>query len=398
MSHAIGDCFALIPAAGHSARFSQSQRKQYAQIGEKTVIEHSAALFLSHPKIKKVCIVISKDDPYFDTLELAQHPKVCVATGGKERFDSVMNGLRVLQKFAMPNDWVLVHDGARPCLQIKDLNCLIETLQPLNHGGILATPVVDTLKESHNQHVVKTIDRRPLWQAKTPQMFKINALCEALSLCREKGIEVTDEASAMEHMGQTVQMVPCWHNLKITYTEDLHLARAMMEKPQKLRSLIPRVGMGFDVHRFGPETPQSQIVLCGYTIAHSKPIIAHSDGDVALHALCDGILGASGLGDIGQHFPDNDKHYKNADSREFLKKVLGLAKGVGLKINNVDLTIVAQKPKLAAHVPQMKLQLAQDLEVEPYQVNIKATTTEGLDAVGREEGISAYAMVSMEWI
>lgn len=154
-----------------------------------------------------------------------------------------------------------------------------------------------------------------------------------------------------------------------------------------------RIGHGYDVHKFGGEGP---IVIAGVSIDNSEGLIAHSDGDVALHALCDALLGAVALGDIGRHFPDNDESYAGADSRELLKHVYQLVLAKGYKLGNLDLTIVAQAPKMAPHINQMCTNLATDLKVNLDQVNVKATTTEKLGFAGRKEGIASYAVVLLE--
>lgn len=151
-----------------------------------------------------------------------------------------------------------------------------------------------------------------------------------------------------------------------------------------------RVGHGYDAHRFGPSRP---LVLGGVTIPHPLGLAAHSDGDVLVHALCDALLGAAGLGDIGRHFPDSSAEYAGVDSRILLRRVVGLLKGQGLAAGNADVTVVAQAPKLAPHVPAMRANLAADLEVDPARVNVKATTTEGMGFTGRGEGIAAHAVV-----
>lgn len=154
-----------------------------------------------------------------------------------------------------------------------------------------------------------------------------------------------------------------------------------------------RVGQGYDVHRFGEGT---HIILGGVSIPHTKGLIAHSDGDVLIHALCDALLGAAALGDIGQHFPDSDERYAGADSRELLKQVRSLVRGAGYTINNVDSTIVAQAPKMAPHIRAMRENISHDLNILIKQVNVKATTTENLGIEGRGEGISAQAVVCVE--
>ncbi len=151
-----------------------------------------------------------------------------------------------------------------------------------------------------------------------------------------------------------------------------------------------RIGHGYDVHAFGEG---DKIVIGGTVIPHSHGLIAHSDGDVLLHALCDAILGALALGDIGKHFPDNDPSYKNADSRALLRMVFAKAKSLGYQLVNTDMTVIAQAPKMAPHIETMRHNIAADLEADVTQVNVKATTTEKLGFEGRKEGISAHAVV-----
>ena len=153
-----------------------------------------------------------------------------------------------------------------------------------------------------------------------------------------------------------------------------------------------RVGVGFDAHRFAPNRT---LRLCGVTIPHELGLIGHSDADVALHALCDALLGALALGDIGQHFPDTDPRYKDADSSTFLKAVMALVKEEGWQVNNVDITIIAQAPKLAPYRDAMRKRIAELLEIETDLVSVKATTTDQMGFVGRREGIAAIAVVSL---
>ncbi len=154
-----------------------------------------------------------------------------------------------------------------------------------------------------------------------------------------------------------------------------------------------RIGQGYDVHAFGPG---DKIVIGGVAIPHTHGLVAHSDGDVLLHALCDALLGAVGLGDIGKHFPDTDMAYANADSRALLRMVYAKVKAAGYRLGNTDMTIVAQAPKMAPHIADMVFRIAADLESEVGQVNVKATTTEKLGFTGRREGIAAYAVVLLE--
>jgi 2-C-methyl-D-erythritol 2,4-cyclodiphosphate synthase len=154
-----------------------------------------------------------------------------------------------------------------------------------------------------------------------------------------------------------------------------------------------RIGQGYDAHRFAPGR---RLVLGGVEIAHTQGLLAHSDGDVLVHALCDALLGAAGLGDIGRHFPDSDPAYRGIDSRVLLRRVVAAVQAEGLGVSNVDCTVVAQQPRLAPHIPAMRALLASDLGVAEARVNVKATTTEGMGFAGRGEGIAAYAVALLE--
>ena len=160
-----------------------------------------------------------------------------------------------------------------------------------------------------------------------------------------------------------------------------------------------RIGHGFDVHRFGDVCEQgTQITIGGVKIASERPLLAHSDGDVLIHALCDALLGAAAMGDIGEHFTDTDEQYKNVDSRVLLREVMSSLKHAGWTLLNADLTLVAQAPKMAPHKPQMSENLADDMNCQLDQINIKATTTEGLGYTGRKEGIACHAVVLLNGV
>ena len=181
-------------------------------------------------------------------------------------------------------------------------------------------------------------------------------------------------------------------NIKVTTADDLALAAAILECCDAGEELM-RIGSGFDVHAFGPG---DSIVLGGVRIPHTRGVVAHSDGDVVLHALCDALLGAAGLGDIGMHFPDTDPVWKGADSRRFVAAVLEMLSVRKLKVGNADITLLAQTPKVSPYRLEIRRSLAQMLGVTENQVNIKATTTEHLGFVGRNEGLAAQAVVLLE--
>jgi 2-C-methyl-D-erythritol 4-phosphate cytidylyltransferase / 2-C-methyl-D-erythritol 2,4-cyclodiphosphate synthase len=320
--------------------------------------------------------------------------------GGTHRSLSVRGALAALAGRAAADDWVLVHDAARPCLERGDLERLLAALASHSLGGLLATAAADTLKRAPaagasdaGARVCETVDRTLLWRALTPQMFRFDRLCSALDAAHAAQRFPTDEAQALEWQGeQPLLIAGAASNLKITTAEDLVLAAAILRSRHtaQVRGAPMRIGSGFDVHAFGPG---DFLMLGGVRIPHSRGVVAHSDGDVVLHALCDALLGAAGLGDIGQHFSDSDPRWRGADSRRFVAAVLLMLRERDLEVANADVTVLAQSPKIGPHREAMRQEIARLLGSGAACVNIKATTTEGLGFLGRAEGIAAQAVV-----
>ena len=397
--------WAIVPAAGRGARFSSSVSeglpKQYAPLAGATVLEWSLHALLAEQRVQAVLVALAPGDAHWAGVAARlDSAKVLTTAGGANRQDSVTKGLDFLADRAAADDWVLVHDAARPCLSAVDLRALLDAIEgsPGAPGGapagardiagaVLAAPVVDTVKRELGDHMT-TVDRQGLWRALTPQVFAFAPLRHALKAATRAGIEVTDEAQAMEKMGlrpKLVQGSP--FNVKVTRAADLSLAASVLKMMQEMPM---RIGQGFDVHAFGEG---DHVILGGVRIAHAKGIVAHSDGDVVIHALCDALLGAMGDGDIGQHFPDSDPRYRGADSRVFLRAVAARMQAAGLKLINADVTVLAESPRIGAHRAAMAANLSADLRISAQLVNIKATTTERLGFIGRGEGLAAMASV-----
>jgi 2-C-methyl-D-erythritol 2,4-cyclodiphosphate synthase/2-C-methyl-D-erythritol 4-phosphate cytidylyltransferase len=396
--------WAVVPAAGRGARFSASAPsaapKQYASLLGATVLEWSLKALLAEPRVHAVVLGLAADDAHWIKLvpRLAS-PKLHTAIGGVNRQDTVANALEFLAERAAADDWILVHDAARPCLSGDDLRALLDALDPgpgsgsraggggARNGAVLAAPIVDTVKRELGDHVI-TVDRAGLWRALTPQVFAFAELRHALKEASLAGITVTDEAQAVERLGLhpiLVQGSP--FNIKITRVLDLAAAAKILTMTEEMPM---RVGQGFDVHAFGEG---DHVMLGGVRIAHPRGVVAHSDGDVVIHALCDAVLGALGDGDIGRHFPDSDPRYRGADSRVFLRAVAARMRAAGLKLINADITVLAEAPRVAAHRDAMAANLSADLGVAAQLINIKATTTERLGFIGRGEGLAALASV-----
>jgi len=392
--------WAIVPAAGRGTRFTGSAAgsapKQYAPLLGATVLEWSLRALLAEPRVHAVVVALAADDAHWPSVAAKlQNPKLRTTLGGANRQDSVTNGLDALAEQAGADDWILVHDAARPCLNAADLRALLDALDAAgpadgtadSAGAVLAAPIVDTVKRELGDHVA-TVDRQGLWRALTPQVFAFAQLRHALKEATLAGIAVTDEAQAVERMGLRpilVQGSP--FNVKVTRLEDLAVASNIL----KMTGDTPmRIGQGFDVHAFGEG---DHVVLGGVRIAHPMGVVAHSDGDVVIHALCDAVLGAMGDGDIGRHFPDSDPQYRGADSRVFLRVVAARMQAAGLRLINADVTVLAEAPRIAAHRAAMAANLSADLGVPAQLINIKATTTERLGFIGRGEGLAALASV-----
>jgi 2-C-methyl-D-erythritol 2,4-cyclodiphosphate synthase len=282
-----------------------------------------------------------------------------------------------------------------------DLRALLDALTPANlettqcAGAILAAPLVDTLKRSRpdSAAALQTVDRQGLWRALTPQVFKFAQLRNALIAAGRERIAVTDEAQALERLGLHAMLVPgSPFNIKVTRAEDMRVAREILSMKQSSAAAPPRmrVGQGVDVHTFGAG---DHVILAGVRIPYTRGVVAHSDGDVIIHALCDALLGAMGDGDIGQHFPDTDARFRGADSRVFLRTVAERMQATGLVLVNADVTVLAEAPRVNPHRAAMARNLAADLRVPADLINIKATTTEKMGFIGREEGLAAMAVV-----
>ncbi|HEV7358874.1 MAG TPA: 2-C-methyl-D-erythritol 2,4-cyclodiphosphate synthase [Steroidobacteraceae bacterium] len=391
--------WAIVPAAGRGERFSSAGPrgvpKQYTPLLGRSILEWSLRALLGEPRIHCIVAVIADGDERWP--EVAKHldsPKLQSTVGGAHRQDSVMNGLEFLASRAAPDDWILVHDAARPCLSGAEIKALADVLEsgstgaagPVG-GAVLAAPIVDTVKRELTGGM-ETVDRTGLWRSLTPQVFAYAQLRRALQDAARAGVAVTDEAQAMERIGIRAVLVPgSPFNIKVTRAEDLDIAADILRLGEGSHM---RIGQGMDVHAFGEG---DHVTLGGVRITHPQGIVAHSDGDVVIHALCDALLGALGDGDIGQHFPDSDARYRGADSRVFLRVVAQRMQAAGLRLVNADITVLAEAPRIGAHRAAMAANLAADLGVAPALINIKATTTERLGFIGRKEGLAAMASV-----
>ncbi len=377
------DCAALIMAAGSGERFGGDMPKQYRLLAGKPVLRHTVEAFLTHPSVDRVRVVIN---PAHRDMCLKALQGLAIGDpvdGGATRQASVHRGLEALG--ATPPGFVLVQDGVRP---LTDNGTIERVRRALDAGpaAIAAVPVVDTLKRGQDGVSAGTVDRSGLWRAQTPQGFAYDAILQAHRDAADS--EVTDDAAIAEQAGLPVSLVPGNEdNLKVTTEDDLARAEALLSA----RGGDIRVGNGFDVHAFGPG---DHVTLCGIEIPHDKGLVAHSDGDVGLHAITDAILGALGAGDIGQHFPPSDPRWKGQNSAAFLRHAAGMAAEAGGRIVHVDVTLICERPKIGPHRETMTARIAEILG-PGTAVSVKATTSEGLGFTGRGEGIAAQATATL---
>lgn len=307
--------------------------------------------------------------------------------GGATRQASVRAGLEALA--ALPEaerpDVVLVHDGARPYVTPAVVGNVVSALAE-HPGAIPAVPVADTLKREEGGLVAGTVPREHLFRAQTPQGFRFGLF---LDLHRAaSSLTATDDAKLLEEAGFSVALVQGDEdNIKLTYEDDLVRLERLIGP-----TLLPRVGLGYDVHAFEEGRP---LILCGITVPHTKGLAGHSDADVGIHALCDAIYGALAEGDIGRHFPPSENKWKDADSARFLVHAGQRIRERGGMLINADLTLICERPKIGPHAEAMCKRVAELLEVDVARISIKATTSERLGFTGREEGIACTAAVSV---
>lgn len=385
--------YVILLAGGSGSRMGAGKNKVLLELQGEPVICRAARAFTA---VAGGMVVVARDEDK-NAIQAAleasglMHERVRIVSGGATRQDSVWNGLQALPADASK---VLIHDGARCLVDEATIRRCMDAVDKTG-TGIAAIPAVDTIKQvNEGWQVVATPDRATLRAVQTPQAFTVELIRRAHLAAQAEGFLGTDDASLVEHIGLPVQLTEGnRRNIKLTTPEDITMAEAMLNDSPALPAL--RVGQGYDVHRL---VEGRDLILCGVTIPHTLGLLGHSDADVALHALMDAMLGATALGDIGKHFPDTDPQYKGISSMKLLEHVVALLKEHHFRVTNADVTIVAQKPKLLPHIPQMRQNVAEALQLPLDRVNVKATTTEHLAFEGREEGISSQAVCMIQEI
>ena len=370
---------ALIVAAGKGERLGGGVPKQFRLLGGKPVLRWAVECLMRHPAVQSTRVVVGRGQQESAAAALRDLDVGDLIEGGVERADSVRAGLN-----AIASDAVLVHDAARPFCPPEVIDRLLASLE-FFEGAAPVLPVGDTLSRI-GETLGEPIDRAGLVRVQTPQAFRLAALKNAYA--NWQGASPTDETTVLRAANMTVAAVAGDPALeKLTVSSDLERAEQWLAG-----GLSPRTGMGFDVHAFAGDGP---IMLGGIEVPHSRGLAGHSDADVVLHAITDALLGAAGLGDIGEHFPPSNPQWKGADSSLFLAHAVGLLRDRGAIIDHVDCTIIAEAPKVGPYRGEIRARIAQIAGLGIEQVSMKATTTEGLGFAGRGEGIAAQAVASI---
>jgi len=384
------DFSAVIVAAGSGQRAGPGDAKQWRSLRGRAVARWSLEALLA-AGARDVVVVIAEGDEAVGLEAFAGLQGWRLAVGGATRDRSVVAGLEALA--APPDEIVLVHDAARPLVEARHIAALLAALEEAD-GALPGLPVADTIKRAGpelaggSRRVTATVERAGLWRAQTPQAFRAGFLAAAYEAWPSED-SPTDDAAVVERAGGRVVVTPGDPRLlKLTYPEDFAMAELLAGG-----ATTTRIGQGFDAHRFGPG---DGVWLCGVLIAHDRTLIGHSDADAGLHALTDALLGAIGEGDIGDHFPPSDPRWKGAASSVFLAHAADLIAARGGRVINVDVTLICERPKIKPHREAMRARLAELLRLPLDRISVKATTTEAMGFTGREEGLAAQAVASVE--
>lgn len=383
---------AIIAAGGRGTRMGSERPKQDLQLGGLTILQRTVAVFDRSERIDEIVLVVPPNPAAgAPDVTMAHGTPLRIVVGGARRKDSVALGFAAV---ADDSTVVVVHDAARPFCAAAVIARTIDAATRYG-AAIAAIETYDTVKErapetGDGRFVSRTLPRETIVLAQTPQAFRREVLADAIDLGRD-GADATDEASLAERAGHRVALVegdP--RNIKITTPDDLATAQQILRGTDDMRTA--RVGFGYDLHRLVEGRP---LILGGVRIPHDRGLLGHSDADAVCHALTDALLGAAAAGDIGQHFPDTDPRWQGAASLVLLTAVVDLVRARGFDVVNVDVVIVAERPKIAPFVGRMREVLASAVGVDAAQISIKGKTNEGVDATGRGEAIAAHAVATL---
>jgi len=367
----MNSCF-IILAGGESKRFNSNTPKPYHLYKGKPLLLHSIDKVKNYGKFNKIVLVINKNhNSYIKKLKIKN---IKIVIGGKTRAESAFKGLKSVKDFNVKH--VMIHDAARPNFSQKLLNRLYKELKS-NDCVIPAIKTTDSIKQKYYNKVIN-LKRENIYLIQTPQAFNYKKLYK---LQNDKSAEVTDDANLFVKAGKKIKIIKGEiHNNKITIGSDI-----------KSNNLI-KYGLGFYVHRL---VPNKKLYLGGIKIPSRLGTLGHSDGDPVLHAVTDAILGACNMGDIGEKFSDKNEKFKNIRSTILLKAIIIEVKNNGYSINNIDINIITQKPKIQKYKKQIVNCIAKICKILPTQINIKGKTTEKLGVIGKEKAIACEVIASV---
>lgn len=375
---------AIIAAGGRGLRFGGPHPKQLLPLGGIPVLQRSVDAFVRHDRVTDIILALPADLAAAPPSYVREAAKpLIVVDGGDRRQDSVA---RAFARVSPAADIVLVHDAARPLVSSGLISRTIDAA--VEHGAaIAALQATDTVKRANDRRVVvDTIPRAEVFLAQTPQAFRVSVLREALATASD--VDATDEAALVERIGRPVVLVDGeGSNVKITAPEDLAFAEGLL-RPAGAAALV-RIGNGYDLHRL---VAGRRLILGGVTIPFDKGLAGHSDADAVCHAVTDAVLGAAAAGDIGRHFPDTDAAWKDADSLALLARACDVVRSRGFSVSNVDVTVIAERPKISPHADAMRFNIARALQVGIDQVSVKGKTNEGVGPTGTGEAIAVHAV------
>jgi 2-C-methyl-D-erythritol 4-phosphate cytidylyltransferase / 2-C-methyl-D-erythritol 2,4-cyclodiphosphate synthase len=375
---------ALIVAGGSGSRAGDGPPKQYRELAGRPMLRRAVEVFRRHSGIPLVQVVIGAEQDDFYPVATGGLELLPPVSGGSSRQESVRLGLEALA--AQRPEHVLIHDAARPLVSPSLIGRVVKALRDGAEAVVPLLPAVDSLKQQSANGSWASVSREGIHRAQTPQGFRFEQIRSAHH--RFASQAATDDIALAELAGLKITAVPGEEiNMKITTAADFTLAERLIAGGSETRT-----GLGFDAHRF---VPGDHLWLCGVRIAHDRALEGHSDADAGLHALTDALLGALGAGDIGQHFPSTDPRWRGTPSSTFLAHAADLVREAGGAMVHCDVTLICERPKIAPHVPAMRMRIAEILALDVARVSVKATTTEGMGFTGRGEGLAAQAVATI---
>jgi len=366
------NCCFIILAGGESKRFNSKLPKPYHLYKGKPLILHSIHKAKKYRKFNKIVLVINKKHKtYINQLKIKG---LKIVFGGKTRAESAYNGLKSIKNYKIKN--VMIHDAARPDFSLKLIDKLNKELK-LNDCIIPAIQTTDSIKQK-SLNIVTNIKRENIYLIQTPQAFDYKKLYK---LQNNKGVEITDDANLFVRAGKRIKIIKGEkNNNKITISSDINISNPI------------KYGLGFDIHRL---VPNRKLYLGGIKVPSSVGTLGHSDGDPVLHSVTDAILGACSMGDIGEKFSDKNERFKNIRSTILLSEIIKQIENNGYLINNLDINIITQKPKIQKYKKKITYCIAKICKILPSQINIKGKTTEKLGIIGKEKAIACEVIASV---